>query len=276
MKKWSILSGVVLSAVVVTGCSSAYRSSAGYGAMIFMSRTTELKSPDVNSRRPRLAKPKRRPDVPKWEARIAEAQAQAAAAENAYDATASSNAYSYSGVLADSYESAYARRLRGFESLSYRMPSSYYDFRYGNAFTYVSAYDPAFYNIVVSGDQVWVEPKYISSMFGTWGATVYTGGWYGGWHAGWGFGRFVVGVILRSVGIGVSPIIRGRPVVSSRMAWRMGPRMARSLGLSASAQLPARQLFASESQRLASGGKCRRQSERWIRTRLQQWTSRKL
>ena len=186
MKKWSILSGVVLSAVVVTGCSSAYRSSAGYGGddLYVTHDRTEIARRQQQEAEARKAEAEAR--RAEWEARIAEAQA--AAAENAYDATASSNAYSYSGVLADSYESAYARRLRGFESLSYRMPSSYYDFRYGNAFTYVSAYDPAFYNIVVSGDQVWVEPKYISSMFGTWGATVYTGGWYGGWHAGWGFG----------------------------------------------------------------------------------------
>ena len=91
---------------------------------------------------------------------------------------------SYSSVLADSYESAYARRLQGFRSSTYRLPSSYYDFRYGEAYSYATAYDPAFYNVMVSGDQVWVEPKYISSMFGTWGATNLTramGSWYYGW-----------------------------------------------------------------------------------------------
>ena len=90
----------------------------------------------------------------------------------------------YSSVLADTYESAYARRLQGFRSPTYRLPSSYYDFRYGEAYSYASAYDPAFYNVMVSGDQVWVEPKYISSMFGTWGATNVTfvvGNWYYGW-----------------------------------------------------------------------------------------------
>ena len=83
-------------------------------------------------------------------------------------------------MLADDYESAYARRLRGFESPTYKMPSSYINARYGSAFNYVSAYDPAFYNIVVMGDQVWVEPKYITSMFGSWGTVIYADPWYYG------------------------------------------------------------------------------------------------
>ena len=61
--------------------------------------------------------------------------------------------------VANSYESAYARRLRGFQSANYRMPSSYYSLRYDGRVTYATAYDPAFYNIMVSGDEVWVEPK---------------------------------------------------------------------------------------------------------------------
>ena len=93
-----------------------------------------------------------------------------------------SNFNGYNAVLADSYESAYARRLHGFSSPHYRMPSSYYTWRYSDAFHYASAYDPAFYNIVVSGDMVWVEPKYITSMFGSWGASVIPSyGWYYGW-----------------------------------------------------------------------------------------------
>lgn len=89
--------------------------------------------------------------------------------------------------VANTYESAYARRLRGFQSASYRMPSSYYSLRYDGRVTYATAYDPAFYNIMVSGDEVWVEPKYITSMFGTWGATrasVVLSPWYYGW-GGW-------------------------------------------------------------------------------------------
>ena len=109
----------------------------------------------------------------------------------------------YDSYLADDYESAYARRLLGFKSATYRMPSSYFNLRYGGDYMYVTAYDPAIYNVMVAGDQVWVEPKYISSMFGTWGATNATmlvhSPWYYGWHAGiydpwyyssWGFPRY--------------------------------------------------------------------------------------
>ena len=106
--------------------------------------------------------------------------------------------------VANTYESAYARRLRGFQSANYRMPSSYYSLRYNGNVTYATAYDPAFYNIMVSGDEVWVEPKYITSMFGTWGATrasVALSPWYYGWgswasfydpwyYSCWGFPRY--------------------------------------------------------------------------------------
>ena len=186
MKKWSILSAAILFSVALTGCTSAYYAASGYaGDDLYVThdkaeiarrqqREAEVRKAEADARRA------------EWEARLAEAQA-AAAETNYKRAATGSSSNSYTSVLADSYESAYARRLYGFESLSYRMPSSYWNFRYGDAFTYVSAYDPAFYNIVISGDQVWVEPKYITSMFGTWGATVYTGSWYGswGWNLAW-------------------------------------------------------------------------------------------
>ena len=91
--------------------------------------------------------------------------------------------------VADSYESAYARRLKGFSSPTYRMPSSYFNLRYNSTASIVTAYDPALYNIMVSGDEVWVEPKYITSMFGTWGAInatiAFSSPWYYGWRS-WG------------------------------------------------------------------------------------------
>ena len=186
MKKWSILSAIALFAAVLTGCTSAYYTSSGYaGDDLYVTHDkTEIARRQQQAAEARKAEADAR--RAEWEARIAEAQA--AAAESRYNSTVSgSGSYNtYANVLADTYESAYARRLRGFESLTYRLPSSYFNFRYGDAFTYVSAYDPAFYNIVISGDQVWVEPKYITSMFGTWGATVYNSGWYGNW--GWNFG----------------------------------------------------------------------------------------
>ena len=196
-----------------------------------------------------------------WEARIAEAKA--AAAENSYYEYRSADANPYESVLADDYESAYARRLRGFESPTYKMPSSYINARYGSAFNYVSAYDPAFYNIVVMGDQVWVEPKYITSMFGSWGTVIYSDPWYYGWNRPWGpsfsFGswglelrvelvaqslvRTRLGTVVQFV---VRPLVRTGLGLGARMArassWsRMGAGLART-ALSVEHRAPAQSL----------------------------------
>ena len=130
------------------------------------------------------------------EARKAEAEArraeiEARQAEAAYYASDDS----YQGVLADTYESAYARRLRGFSSPTYQMPTSYFNLRYNGTYQFVSAYDPAVYNIIVMGDEVWVEPKYITSMFGTWGApSIVSFGWsaglYNDWYFSWGYNPY--------------------------------------------------------------------------------------
>ena len=121
------------------------------------------------------------------EARRAEYEALVAAAEaikgdKDYNVISNPNDLDYTSVVADTYESAYARRLRGFDSPYYNMPSSYYNLRYSGAYSFLSAYDPAFYNIIVMGDQVWVEPKYITSMFGGWGTSVnFSFGWRNPW-----------------------------------------------------------------------------------------------
>ena len=127
-----------------------------------------------------LAKAQYEAQQAQYEAAIA--QIKAGAAAQGYTVAEDSVVNGYDAVLADSYESAYARRLYGFSSPTYRMPSSYYTWRYSDAFQYASAYDPAIYNIMVSGDIVWVEPKYITSMFGSWGAVaVPSYSWYYGW-----------------------------------------------------------------------------------------------
>lgn len=121
------------------------------------------------------------------EARRAEYEALVAAAEalkedKEYKVISNPNELDYTSVVADTYESAYARRLRGFDSPYYNMPSSYYNLRYSGAYSFLSAYDPAFYNIIVMGDQVWVEPKYITSMFGGWGTSLnFSYGWRNPW-----------------------------------------------------------------------------------------------
>lgn len=118
-----------------------------------------------------------------WEARIAEANAKAA--EEEYYATLNDTP-NYVNVVANDYQSAYARRLYGFESATYNLPSSYYDLLTSSAMVYASAYDPAYYNIMISGNQVWVEPRYVTSMFGAWGATNVTFGLYASpWNYGW-------------------------------------------------------------------------------------------
>lgn len=183
---------------VLSGCSAAWHSAASSDDGMY---GTHDKVQIANKQREaaELRRAEAEARKAEWEARIAEAQARALENEY-YDYPAKSD--SYSSVLADTYESAYMRRLKGFNSPTYRMPSSYYNLRYSGSLNYVTAYDPAFYNVMVSGDQVWVEPKYISSMFGTWGATnvtfgvsVYPYSWYYGWHtpyygSWWGYPHY--------------------------------------------------------------------------------------
>ena len=117
-----------------------------------------------------------------------EAEAVADAQGASYQADYGS-ADGYTSIVADNYESAYARRLYGFNSPTYKLPSSYYRLAGNSTMFYATAYDPAYYNIMVSGDQVWVEPKYITSMFGSWGATNVTYGIYSSpWNYGWSYG----------------------------------------------------------------------------------------
>ena len=180
MKKSLYVFSVALAATLLSGCTSAfYGSSSSVNDDLYaLHNRTEIARRQQAEAEARKAEAEAR--RAEWEAKIAEAEANAIAQGN-YRTTTEEN---YSSVLADDYESAYARRLRGFESASYRMPSSYTNARYSSTFHYVSAYDPAFYNIMVMGDQVWVEPKYVTAMFGSWGLPSYHNAWYWNW-AGW-------------------------------------------------------------------------------------------
>ena len=104
----------------------------------------------------------------------------------------SGNVSIYNNIYVDDYSSAYARRLQGFSSLTYRMPSSYYDYRYGDSYFLTLAYDPAFYTVMVVGDQVWVEPRYITNMFGSWNNPYYYGYRYGynPYYYGYSYGYY--------------------------------------------------------------------------------------
>jgi hypothetical protein len=172
------------------GCTSAYYQAGNYAS------NDDLYAIHNKTAIAQREKAKAEAEKAEAEARRAQvealiAQAQADDAENRYY----NNNYSSGndGLVVDTYESAYARRLRGFQSSTYRMPSSYWNLRYSGTFNYLTAYDPAFYNIIVMGDEAWVEPKYITSMFGTWGlATGYTAGYlsglYNSWYFDWGYG----------------------------------------------------------------------------------------
>ncbi len=125
--------------------------------------------------------------------REAELRRQEEAAKAAYSVHLSRNnntdsTQSFSSVLADNYEDAYERRLKGFSSLSYNVNSVVPNYNQTTSINYVSAYDPAVYNVMVMGDEVWVEPKYVSSLFGTWGSNSSVNlninlGW--GWNHYW-------------------------------------------------------------------------------------------
>lgn len=190
MRMKSMILYCMVCVVALSSCASAFQSASIGGDLYEIHNRTEIAQRQKAEAEARRAEAEARQAA--LEAKIAEARAAAAAHDYAVY-TDESNLNPYDLVLADSYESAYARRLFGFESPSYRLPSSYYTYQYSDAYHYASAYDPAFYNVMVSGDQIWVEPKYITSMFGTWGASVAlpTYSWYYGWgpsYSSWWYG----------------------------------------------------------------------------------------
>jgi uncharacterized membrane protein YgcG len=72
----------------------------------------------------------------------------------------------YDKVLVDNYNEALQRRQNAFTSLSYGM-SDWYGTYYSDDFWYASAYDPSFYNVIVMGNDVWVEPNWLTGHFST-------------------------------------------------------------------------------------------------------------
>ena len=185
---------ILLLAVVtlaLSGCTSAfYGASSASDDLYAMHNRTEIARRQQAEAEARKAEAEAR--KAELEARIAEAAARSA--EQQYEAPGYVEE-NYQSVLADSYESAYARRLRGMDSPTYRMPSSYMNARYSTTFHYVSAYDPAFYNVMVMGDEVWVEPKYVTAMFGTWGLPTYSSAWYWNrWTSPWWSPSFSIGL----------------------------------------------------------------------------------
>ena len=197
-------------AAVAASCSTGYYSSMGnaYDDLYATHDRTAIANRQKAEAEARKAEAEAR--QAEAEARMAELRAMVAQAEQQASTRTDKDGViivdegaSFNSYIADDYESAYARRLLGFKSSTYRMPSSYYDLRYGTVSHYVTSYDPAFYNVMMSGSQVWVEPRYITSMFGNWGAVnvtmVANSPWYYGFGTGfydpfyyssWGYPRY--------------------------------------------------------------------------------------
>jgi hypothetical protein len=79
----------------------------------------------------------------------------------------------YEEILVDDLMEARERRNKALSSPSYGM-SDYYSVTNSDAYWYASTYDPMFYNIIVMGNDVWVEPNWLSHSF-TYG---YNAGFY--------------------------------------------------------------------------------------------------
>ena len=179
MRRFIVITALLAQSILMSGCATAWQSALYSDDLYSVHNKTEIAN--RQKAEAELAKAQYEAQQARYEAALAKIKAEAAKQGVTVDGESSFNGYE--AILADSYESAYARRLYGFTSPTYNMPSSYYTLRYSDAFHYASAYDPAFYNIMVSGDMVWVEPKYITSMFGSWGAVaVPSYGWYYGWN----------------------------------------------------------------------------------------------
>ena len=84
----------------------------------------------------------------------------------------SANENPYDKLLVDSYQEAYERRLAARSNPYYGMNN--WAVRYSSDYWYASAYDPSFYNVFAVGDSVWVEPTWVSNMFG---GSFYTNHW---------------------------------------------------------------------------------------------------
>lgn len=177
---WIIAVAVI--AVVMSSCSAMF-SASSYGSSDLYNTDNRVQVANRLKAEAEAKAAEAAARQAQWEARTAEAYANAAEAEYYAAINESPN---YVNIVADNYDSAYARRIYGFNSPTYNYPSSYYSLQYSNAMRYASAYDPAYYNIMVSGNQVWVEPRYVTSMFGSWGATNITYGIYSSpWNYGW-------------------------------------------------------------------------------------------
>ena len=71
----------------------------------------------------------------------------------------------YDRVLVDDYDEAYNKRRNAMNSPYYGM-GNYYNVVFSDDYWYASSYDPMFYNLIIMGNNVWVEPNWMTSHFG--------------------------------------------------------------------------------------------------------------
>ena len=173
MKRFVIFGGMLSLLLGAMGCSSAmYGSKGSYASDDLYGTHDKTEIARKQQAKAEAEKAEAEARQAEWEARLAQAKAQSAESE-------------YQNYMASAdYDTEYGRRLRGLEaSDDYYTPSDAEEVHY--TFTYASAYEPAYYDVVVVGNQVYVEPKYVSSMYGIWGATIYVDPWYYGWNTPW-------------------------------------------------------------------------------------------
>ncbi|OFX82292.1 MAG: hypothetical protein A2W99_09575 [Bacteroidetes bacterium GWF2_33_16] len=93
----------------------------------------------------------------------------------------------YQDIIVDDYQEAYQRRLDAKQSGYYGITNNYFVMS-SDDYWYASAYlnDP-FYNVIIVGNQVWVEPSWMTSSFGyyRYGYPYY--GYYGGYYSYYGY-----------------------------------------------------------------------------------------
>jgi len=96
-----------------------------------------------------------------------------------YEDKESGNAYDR--IMVDNHGEARERRMEAKQSPYYGMTTNY-NIYFNDDYRLASMFigDP-FYNVVIAGDRIWVEPYYISSSFGYWGSNYI----YAGAHSPW-------------------------------------------------------------------------------------------
>lgn len=180
----------VLAALVFGGCSSSMQLSRGPSQstddLYYTPGTSEQATSESSTNSPEKRASKSQVDLAELEKKYGEILASdTTGSVDTVIYKSSSSENPYERVLSDSYQESYERRLRG-RSSGYSSIGA----MYSDDYWYASSYDPALYNIIVMGSEIWVEPWYISSMFGwhNYNGFGYTWPYWGWGYRPWGYG----------------------------------------------------------------------------------------